>query len=507
MPLSPTDGFVLSRIDGALTESDIVTATGLSVDAVAASLAKLEAVGLITYANGQPAPNESGPAPARSPAEREPSPRQSSVGLRLGATAQQPDAGAPRIEAPQPALTAEEQAAMAEAVDLDDGMKHDVLATHASIERLDHYALLGAERTADRKSIKRAYYELAGKFHPDKYFRKNLGSFKAKMEGIFTRVTLAHDVLSDREKRAEYDAYLAERRKLLSVEELMAEALDEVRRVEQAVERQVQAQGPTPSPAGGMPAAGPVPAEPPAAPAQSVPIREVDVAMAARRDALARRLLGNRGSSPSSGAIPVVTAPGPISASVVPSASEAMGALRRRYEERVARAKVVEANKYVANAKAAAAANDPIGAANAYRVAAQLTPDDPEVARGAAEAQAKADVVLGETYAKQAAYEEKNGQWAEASRSWPRVCKARPNDAAAHERAANALLKSEGDMHDAGRFAKRASELAPSNAAYRVTLASVYLAAGLPLGAKRELETAAQLSPQDDTIRSMLKKL
>jgi curved DNA-binding protein CbpA len=396
---------------------------------------------------------------------------------------------------------------MAEAVDLDDDTKRAVLSTFATIERFDHYALLGAERAADRKGIKRAYYELAGKFHPDKYFRKNLGTFKAKMEAIFARVTLAHDVLSDREKRAEYDAYLAERRKLLSAEELMAEALEEVRRVEQAVERQVRAQGPNPSPAGGMPAAEPVqPAAPPPAPAPSAPIREVDVAMAARRDALARRLLGNRGSSPSSPSMPAVSPSAPV-APVIPSASEAMGALRRRYEERVARAKVYEASKYVTNAKAAATANDPIGAANAYRVAAQLTPDDPEIARGAAEAQAKADLVLGETYTKQAAYEEKNGQWVEASRSWTRVCKARPNDAAAHERAANALLKSEGDLHEAGRFAKRACELTPGSAAYRVTLASVYIAAGLPLGAKRELETAAQLSPQDDTIRSMLKKL
>ncbi|MGH7435010.1 MAG: DnaJ domain-containing protein, partial [Polyangiaceae bacterium] len=350
--------------------------------------------------------------------------------------------------------------------------------------------------------IKRVYYELAGKFHPDKYFRKNLGSFKGKMEAIFARVTLAHDVLSDREKRAEYDAYLLERRKLLSAEELMAEALDEVRRVEQAVERQVRAQGPNPSPAGGMPAMN-APAPPP--PGPTIPVREIDVALAARRDALARRLLGNRGtSSPSH--IPVVPA-SPPPAPVVPSAAEAMGALRRRYEERLTRAKVIEANKYVANAKTALAANDPIAAANAYRVAAQLTPDDAGVAAGAADAQAKADHVLGETYAKQAAYEEKNAQWLEASRSWTRVCKARPNDAGSQERAANALLEAEGDMHDAGRFAKRACELAPSNAAYRVTLAKIYLAAGLALGAKRELETAAQLAPQDDTIRSMLKKL
>ncbi len=212
--MTPTEGFVLSRIDGTLTEHDLAAATGLPAEAVATSLARLEELGLITYANGQPAPAASGPAPANPAASGQPSPRQSSVGLRF------PPAAQATAVAPPPDLSPEDQAALAEAVDIDDETKRAVLAAHATLERLDHYALLGAERAADRKAIKRAYYELAGKFHPDKYFRKNLGSFKPRMEAIFTRVTLAHDVLSDREKRAEYDAYLAERRSLLSAEEL-----------------------------------------------------------------------------------------------------------------------------------------------------------------------------------------------------------------------------------------------------------------------------------------------
>ena len=40
-----------------------------------------------------------------------------------------------------------------------------------------------------------AYFELAAHFHPDKYFNKNLGTFKSKMEMLFTRVTEAHVVL------------------------------------------------------------------------------------------------------------------------------------------------------------------------------------------------------------------------------------------------------------------------------------------------------------------------
>ena len=46
---------------------------------------------------------------------------------------------------------------------------------HREIQQLDHYALLGVDPKADKKAIKRAYYELAAVFHPDQYFRKTPG--------------------------------------------------------------------------------------------------------------------------------------------------------------------------------------------------------------------------------------------------------------------------------------------------------------------------------------------
>jgi tetratricopeptide (TPR) repeat protein len=144
---------------------------------------------------------------------------------------------------------------------------------------------------------------------------------------------------------------------------------------------------------------------------------------------------------------------------------------------------------------------------NAFRVALQLSPADAAIESRAHDAQAKADEILGETYTRQAQYEEKHGQWVEAARSWGRVCKTRPGSAAAYERAANALVQSKGDMHEAARLAKRACEIDPKNPFLRITLAAAFEAAGLTLNARRELETAAQLAPQDVTIRTMLKRL
>jgi len=69
-------------------------------------------------------------------------------------------------------------------------------------------------------------FELAAVFHPDKYFRKRLGSFKAKMEAVFGKVTMAHDVLTDREKRTEYDAYLNDQQSTRGIEALLNDALE-----------------------------------------------------------------------------------------------------------------------------------------------------------------------------------------------------------------------------------------------------------------------------------------
>jgi curved DNA-binding protein CbpA len=398
-------------------------------------------------------------------------------------------------------LTPEDQALIAEEVVLEVDLRRWILELYRSLDRIDHYQLLGVDRAADKKVIKRAYYDLAAKLHPDRYFRKKLGSFKLRMEAVFGRITLALDTLTNADRRAEYDAYVEEQRRSRGMEELLADALDEVKRAEEIAEREARAAESSPS----QPAMKPAPASgAPQAPKAS----SVEVSAAARRDALARRLLGATGrppSRPSQSAVPAAQRPpsSPSTASTV----DAMDALRRRYEDRKAQARAAQARKYLASGEEALAKGDLVSAANAFRVAASLHPEDEQLQRRASETQGRADELLADTYTRQAAYEEKSGQWAEASRSWQRVCRARPSDANACDRAANAIVKGGADLHEAARLAQQAITISPDTAAFRVTLANVYLAAGLALNARRELETAAQRAPHDDTIQAMLKRL
>jgi curved DNA-binding protein CbpA len=93
-------------------------------------------------------------------------------------------------------------------LDLDPERRRYIDEAYAKLERLTYYSLLGVPRTADAKAVKNAYYRLAGVVHPDRYFGKRLGDYKAKIEALFNEITAAHDTLSSAEKRADYDAWL-----------------------------------------------------------------------------------------------------------------------------------------------------------------------------------------------------------------------------------------------------------------------------------------------------------
>lgn len=112
-------------------------------------------------------------------------------------------------------------------VDLTVEQKNGIDALLRQLETVDLYELLGVPRGAEKKEIKRAYNERATKFHPDRFFRKRLGSFKQKMETIFSRMTEALDTLCSPERRAHYDVVLRSKR-TRSIEAMLAEAAAEM---------------------------------------------------------------------------------------------------------------------------------------------------------------------------------------------------------------------------------------------------------------------------------------
>src|SRR6202011_2551569 len=78
------------------------------------------------------------------------------------------------------------------------GKRLDILSRTAMAEK-DYYEILGVKKTATEDEIKKAYRTLAKKYHPD----KNKGNKEA--ENKFKEIAEAYAVLSDKEKREQYD--------------------------------------------------------------------------------------------------------------------------------------------------------------------------------------------------------------------------------------------------------------------------------------------------------------
>jgi len=65
----------------------------------------------------------------------------------------------------------------------------------------DYYDVLGVSKGADENEIKRAYRQLARKHHPD------VADDKVNAETKFKEINEAYEVLSDPNKRANYDRF------------------------------------------------------------------------------------------------------------------------------------------------------------------------------------------------------------------------------------------------------------------------------------------------------------
>ncbi|KAG9277166.1 dnaJ homolog subfamily B member 9 [Astyanax mexicanus] len=69
---------------------------------------------------------------------------------------------------------------------------------YVSVCESDYYSVLGVPCCATEKEIKKAFRQLALRFHPDK-------NHSPDAQQIFTQITHAYEVLSDQERRRLYD--------------------------------------------------------------------------------------------------------------------------------------------------------------------------------------------------------------------------------------------------------------------------------------------------------------
>lgn len=119
---------------------------------------------------------------------------------------------------------------MMEACELDEANRKRIIWTHEHLEDWNHYELLQVSHRAEASEIKKSYFMRSKEWHPDRFPRGNLGSFKRMIEVIYKQINEAYRVLSKPEKRKEYDE--------TCVFEFSAEELDEMMRAKKDEERE-----------------------------------------------------------------------------------------------------------------------------------------------------------------------------------------------------------------------------------------------------------------------------
>ncbi len=82
----------------------------------------------------------------------------------------------------------------------------------ADIDRLSqlvddeqHYRLLDVGRHSEASVIQQAYYKLSRTWHPDAFFRKDIGEYGPAIDKIFMGLTQAYQTLSDPKKKQIYE--------------------------------------------------------------------------------------------------------------------------------------------------------------------------------------------------------------------------------------------------------------------------------------------------------------
>lgn len=127
------------------------------------------------------------------------------------ASSRRPEPSRPRGEA-RPPRTAEQSAAETHSVELSaeaKELRRDVMERFAVVDKQNYYEMLGVPETSGTAEIQAAFFQLAKRLHPDKV-ASQLPALREQVNKVFARISEAHQVLTDDERRQEYERLMRE---------------------------------------------------------------------------------------------------------------------------------------------------------------------------------------------------------------------------------------------------------------------------------------------------------
>jgi DnaJ domain len=427
---------------------------------------------------------------------------------RLDSRAGAPGAPPAAASTPDPLAERDEPAALYDQKELDEEndlsreRRKQVLDLYYRLSDIDYYTLLGVKQGADKKEIRSAYFALSKAFHPDSMFRKELGSYKAKMTAVFQALTEAYEALGKKKTRDEYDAYLRSTRSVQEAERALA--TDEVAQAAAAVE--VPRPPPLPSTDYELPAPTPIPAPPREVSAEA---RRIARALIERRlRGLPARTTEAKPATPNAGEPQPASKPDvnlPPRPGAPPGRQELLRQLGRTLMDvRKVTGSGDKLERAMSGAKSAFERGDIAASVQHMARAFSMAPERVDLHQEYERLSRMLAQKLAHDYEEQAKFEMKQSKFAAAASSWAKVVEGKPQDAGANRNAALCLLKAGGDLRGAQKYAQQAVFLAPNDIDSRVLLAQTYLTVGLKLNAKRELDAAAKLDPENEVVKNLL---
>jgi curved DNA-binding protein CbpA len=175
--LRPDEAFILTRIESAARISEVLQLSPLGLEMTQKTICGFLSVGIVEFVKPTAA------RPATQPAAASHAYRSAS------APVYQPSASdhEPSEEAPEE-------------------VKSDIFLMRDRTKTLNYYELLNVPATAPLDEIKKSYYALAKKYHPDRYHQSTASEVKDALDTIFSTLSQAYDTLKVPATRTSYDA-------------------------------------------------------------------------------------------------------------------------------------------------------------------------------------------------------------------------------------------------------------------------------------------------------------
>lgn len=400
------------------------------------------------------------------------------------------------------------------------------------LESASVYELFGIETEADANAVQDAYYDLSRRWHPDRFFRMELGDDGARIEQLFVAITHAYKVLSDPLKRRDYDrnelpGLLRRRTHRDAYEERSRSSVSDVRRGRSRTT--FEARGPgqrgrtktsrgSSAPSSGADSSAPPASGTPTSTPNPTPSPSPDTSRSSSRTSerpkrRSWREQVKRGRSRRSRAEATPLPRANPSSAAASSDAERVRAKPRRTSRRMERIKdelrqrKEQARAYYEQGLAELDKEQVVKAAASLYLATTYDSDNEDYKEAFEEANRASRRLQSRQLVNQAEAAESYQRVKEAIAHYRKAHELDPDNAKANYRLAVLIRRYEEDDREALLLLRRAVQVDPDDIDYRMALGDLYADLGMKLNAQREYRAVLSLRKGHEGAREGLKRV